>query len=799
MQQKNFALYGVLFLTLVVPILSGLFMQSFASWHFVSLPLHSFLETAGSVIALVLASMLFIIYFSKLEFNRFHYASFGFIAMGIFDGFHALTHSGEVFVRLHSLAVFFGGVFFSFVWFPAKQVSARLYFLIPVSLGVVFFLTALSLLLSHDPHEAMQLTYHAEFSQANRLLNIFGGSMFILSSFYFIKNYLETGENDALLYAGLTMLFGSAGLLFFFSSLWDMQWWFWHVLRFIAYLIAFYYLLKTLYIGMVKLDHSNKEYIKQNRKLGQSNRLLAEYKKAIFEGSIISATDTKGNIIYVNEDFETITGYNRKQLLGASHNIIRHPQTPKSVFKELWDTIQHKKTWKGLIKNLKRDGGYFYAKTTVIPILDTDESIIEYLALREDVTELVDSQDELRKNFFTDRLTNLGNRYKLLEELKNALHPKIAILNIDNFKHINDFYGESFGDKVLITLSNKLFDLAFSFGYVVYRNHADEFSVVSFLEEESDETFLDHAKKILLHLEHTSFKVEDEELHLGLSAGISLGLFDLQFADLALKEAKKMKKDFVVYSEALRSYEEYKNNLFWKKKIIEALNDDRIKLAFQPLYNNQTQTISKYESLVRLIDEEGKVISPYLFLDIAKQSKLYPQITKRVLEKAFVAINATDKKISINITAEDILNINTKEFLFNQLQDSPKTQNIIFELVESEGIESFDEVKLFIDKIKSFGCQIAIDDFGTGYSNFEYLLKLEADIIKIDGSLIRQLDTNQNSYNVVESIVSFAKKNNIKTVAEFVATKEILEKVLRLGIDFSQGYLLGEPEFWESL
>ncbi|MGD9655886.1 MAG: GGDEF domain-containing protein, partial [Sulfuricurvum sp.] len=129
MQQKNFALYGVLFLTLVVPIVSGLFMQSFASWHFVSLPLHSFLETAGSVIALVLASMLFIIYFSKLEFNRFHYASLGFIAMGIFDGFHALTHSGEVFVRLHSLAVFFGGVFFSFVWFPAKKVSQKLYFL----------------------------------------------------------------------------------------------------------------------------------------------------------------------------------------------------------------------------------------------------------------------------------------------------------------------------------------------------------------------------------------------------------------------------------------------------------------------------------------------------------------------------------------------------------------------------------------------------------------------------------------------------------------------------------------------
>ena len=124
---------------------------------------------------------------------------------------------------------------------------------------------------------------------------------------------------------------------------------------------------------------------------------------------------------------------------------------------------------------------------------------------------------------------------------------------------------------------------------------------------------------------------------------------------------------------------------------------------------------------------------------------------------------------------------------------------MIFELVESEGIESFDDVKLFIDEIKTFGCKIAIDDFGTGYSNFEYLLKLEADIIKIDGSLIKNIDTDINNYNVVESIVSFAKKNNIKIVAEFVSSQKIQDKIILLDIEYSQGYLISEPKFWEEL
>lgn len=798
--KKNLLLYFMLTTALVLPTLTGLYMQNFARWRSESLPFHSFLEASGAMIAFMLFGIIYIMHRGASRLNRYHYISFALISMGVLDGFHTIVYPGEIFVWLHSLAVFIGGVLFSLVWLPEYKTDKKLYML--ASFSFFTLCVAISLLsIGYPDMIPPMLTPDGEFTQTANFLNIIGGSMFIVSSLYFIKTYLECFDLDLLLFAGHTMLFGSAGLLFVFSSLWDMQWWFWHFLRFFAYLIAIYFMLGTFYKFISKLNTVNQKLESQNNRLDVSIKLLSEYKKALFEGSIISAADLTGNITYVNKEFEKITGYKSREIIGRPHNIFRHPQTPKSTFKDMWDTIQNKNTWKGLIRNLKKDGSSFYAKMTVIPIMDMNNDISEYIALREDVTELVESQEELKRNFFTDRLTKLNNRYKLLDDLKGTSEANIAIVNIDNFKHINDFYGEGFGDKVLHKLSNNLLNLAYKYDYKAYRNHADEFSVVSFLDQsvQSKDSFIQNIRHMLLNIENSPLKIDDEEIHIGLSSGISIGLLDLKFADLALKEAKKSKRDFVVYSEDIHSYEEYKKNLFWKKKIKDALTEDRITLMYQPILDNRNKSINKYEALVRLSDEEGKMYGPLHFLDIAKHSKLYPQITKRVIEKIFKLINETECSISINITAEDILNQSTKEFIYNRLSDSEHTDKIIFELVESEGIESFDDVKLFIEKVKLFGCQVAIDDFGTGYSNFEYLLKLEADIIKIDGSLIKDIHTNKNSYNVVESIVSFAKKNGIKTVAEFVSSGEILSKVQELDIDFSQGYLVSQPKLWEEL
>lgn len=797
-KQKDFPLYLTIFATLVFPIVVALYMQNLTTWRYVSLPLHSFLEAFGASMAFVLSIIIFIVYFDKLEFTHHHYGAFAFISMSVFDAFHSAVLPGDSFVWLHSMAVFLGGALFSLVWLKPYKISQKNYFLIPI---VLFFaLLAIAVLSILFPQALpVMLTNDGEFSDAATLLNVLGGLLFIFASFYFIKNYFQNYDGDSLLFAGHTMLLGVAGVLFFFSTLWDMQWWFWHALRFVAYLIALYFMLKSFYKTVLDLNNANKRFIHQNRELIQSNKLLAEYKKAIFEGSIISASDLNGKITYVNDEFEKVTGYKKDELIGKEHNILRHPQTPKSTFKDLWETIKSKKTWKGLIKNRKKNGESFCAKMTVIPILDNHENIIEYLALREDVTELVNSQEELKKNFYTDRLTNLSNRYKLFEDLKSIKSANLAILNIDNFKHVNDFYGDKFGDKVLIKLCDELLQSSYSLGYHIYRNHADEFSLVSFIEDENSDTFVKNIKNIIIHIQNTTLKIDEEEVSISLSGGISIGYIDLQFADIALKEAKKLKKDFVIYSEDLTSYEDYKNNMFWVKKIKDALAQDMLIVVFQPIFDNKTMRINKYESLVRIIDENSQLISPLHFLEISKQSKLYPQITKRVIEKVFTYLPMTKASISINITAEDILNQATREFILNQLKELKGANRVIFELVESEGIDSFDEAKLFIDEIKSFGCKIAIDDFGTGYSNFEYLLKLEADFIKIDGSLIKNIDTNKNNYNVVESIVSFAKKNQIEIIAEFVSTKSIQDKILKLGIEFSQGYYISEPKSKEAL
>ena len=165
-----------------------------------------------------------------------------------------------------------------------------------------------------------------------------------------------------------------------------------------------------------------------------------------------------------------------------------------------------------------------------------------------------------------------------------------------------------------------------------------------------------------------------------------------------------------------------------------------------------------------------------------------------MIEKSFEAFKDIDVEFSLNITIEDILNEDIKDFLYQMLQQYQIGNRLVLEIVESESIENFVEISNFIKEVKNYGCKIAIDDFGTGYSNFEYLLKLKSDYIKIDGSMIKDIDTNNDAKLVVSTIVDFAKKMNIKTIAEFVENESIEKVIKELGIDYSQGYLHSKPK-----
>ncbi len=234
-------------------------------------------------------------------------------------------------------------------------------------------------------------------------------------------------------------------------------------------------------------------------------------------------------------------------------------------------------------------------------------------------------------------------------------------------------------------------------------------------------------------------------------------------------------------------------NLNWEKKIKSAIEEKRIIPFFQPIINNKTGEIEKYETLIRMIDEDKKIISPYLFLQPSKKYKLYNYLTKIMIEKAFEVFKDINKEFSINISVDDILDESTNNFIIKKLKYYKNPERVVFEILESEGIENYSKVMDFIMDIKACGGKIAIDDFGSGYSSFEHILKLNPDYLKIDASMIKNITRDKNSEIITTTIVEFARKIGLKTIAEFVHSEEVYEKVKNIGVDYSQGYYLGEP------
>jgi len=237
----------------------------------------------------------------------------------------------------------------------------------------------------------------------------------------------------------------------------------------------------------------------------------------------------------------------------------------------------------------------------------------------------------------------------------------------------------------------------------------------------------------------------------------------------------------------------HKENMQWIQKIKTAILNDKIVPFFQPIVNNQTKEIEKYECLVRLIDEEDKIISPYFFLEIAKHSKLYESITKIMIKKSFQAFSNSNYEFSINLSIEDIIDYSLFGYIKNMLNIYPLANRVCFELLETEKIENYQVIADFVSEVRALGCKVSIDDFGSGYSNFSHLLNLDFDYLKIDASLIKDIHNDKNKQIIVKTIVTFAQELGIKTIGEYVESKEIYDYITSMGITYSQGYYFSEP------
>lgn len=527
------------------------------------------------------------------------------------------------------------------------------------------------------------------------------------------------------------------------------------------------------------------------KELNETLTFLQQHQYAVNHSSIVSITDAEGVIVYVNKKFEDISGYSASELIGNTHRLIKHPAMPDKVYQSLWQTIKKNRSWQGLILNRKKDGSHYYVKTVIVPILNEQQEISRFLSIRNDVTDIIKARQTI-KGQNTDALTGLPNRTKLNADVKNYPVTFLAVFDMRNFKLLNDFWGIEQGDNAIKQLGKLFAGHSAKLKLQTYKLHGASFAI-SPASSLTLEDFSARCEQLKQQIESAVLDVHGHTFDINLSLGIGVSNSRaIALAESALSDAKAH------YSSALviKTEQELSSNKAYEciEEVRNAINEGRLIALFQRLapINKVAQQQNKFEALVRIDKGNGEFISPGAFLCHIKKTRLYGALTREILSIALTTARDFSCIISVNLSIQDILDTQTKEFIFQQLHQH-SGNSIIFEITESEAITEFSSVAEFIKTVRSYGAQIAIDDFGSGYSNFAYLVDIKPEYIKIDGAIIKGVVENNNSRLVTKSIIDMAKSLDIKTIAEFVSNIDIYQCLQQLGVDMVQGYYISEP------
>lgn len=384
----------------------------------------------------------------------------------------------------------------------------------------------------------------------------------------------------------------------------------------------------------------------------------------------------------------------------------------------------------------------------------------------------------------------------------------LFLIDIMHMRELNEVYGYENGNNVirqfsslfLNTIIPKIDKLLKKFktekNDIEFKNHyVDIFSLKIFCE--LDERIILKIKNLIFEtfLTH-DFKIKDHgvKINIDITMGCSQGKSTEELIVYAEKALYNAKENYESYSYCDDSLNE---NVLLNKNLLEIMryniDEKMVEPFFQEIVDNKKSKTHKYEALMRLIDEDSHILSPNAFMDKAKKFRLYPQLMEVMIEKVFDIITQHKIYASINLDYHDLINPNLKSFVIESLENKKIGKYLTVEILESEKIHDFEKVNEFIKELRNYGVLVAIDDFGTGFANYEHILQLDVDYIKLDGSLVKRIN-EEIYYDLIKSIVSFCKKQNIKVIAEFVSSLAILRYVKSLKIDYSQGYYIAKPK-----
>ncbi len=566
------------------------------------------------------------------------------------------------------------------------------------------------------------------------------------------------------------------------------------------------------------LGETNDKLSRQLTQLNAAERELRLFKRAFHSASeAIVITDLSGIIIEVNKAYEVITGYARDEVIGCNPSMAASGRHDKAFYQQMWALILQHGSWTGEIWDRRRNGEEYVKLLGISTVYDEDQNRTHYVGVFTDISEIKETEAQLERMAYYDRLTGLPNRRLLLDRVEHAValakrnHTRggVIFLDLDKFKSINDTLGHNAGDALLIEAARRIRGCVRE-SDTVGRLGGDEFLVLIESLSDVEELAAWQARvlgeKIVSRLADP-FPLGENVVHAGGSAGIAL--FDelthmrvdelVSNADTAMYEAKKAGRGTVRFFDPLMQ-ETLQARVALEDLVREALKDNRFDLHLQPQFDD-TRRIVGVEALIRLLDDDGLAVAPSSFIPVAEESMLIQHIGRWVMNEACSVLTrwADDPVLA---TIPIAINVSAKQF--NAPHFVEETREIIgrhaiqpgllkIELTESIVVTNIEEAISRMQALRSMGIRLAMDDFGTGYSSLSYLRRLPFDQIKIDRTFVSSMMENQSDAFIVHSVQTMARLLEAELVAEGVETAEQLDALLALGISLFQGYLLARP------
>ncbi|RMF19099.1 MAG: EAL domain-containing protein [Gammaproteobacteria bacterium] len=548
----------------------------------------------------------------------------------------------------------------------------------------------------------------------------------------------------------------------------------------------------------------------ENRRARQELEKLSQAVEQSADAVMILGTD--GLIQWVNARFEQLTGYTQDEVCGRLPTFLCANEQEARKYRAMLSDLRQGRGWKGEFRYCKKDGQHYWSMDTITPIRGDDGQVSHFVSSSEDYTDLRKAQELIEELAFYDPLTGLPNRRLLHDRMRQSLETArqdghsvaVLFLDLDKFKHINDTMGHTIGDELLKVMANRLASVVGK-ADTVARLGGDEFTVVISKVLDLSEVVL-IAEEILEQV-HRPLQLGGYQIQISTSVGITLYPDDsedinelLRNADLAMYHAKgEGRGNFQFYTEEINA--RALSQVEMERQLRKALADKSFRLYYQPKVDLQTGEVTGIEALIRWIGEEGRPISPAVFIPLAEETGLIEDIGRWVLRQATedlaLLVKALGRPISmaINLSAKQFRHAQSLRLILGDLLMAHGLQPewIELELTESMLVDDIEDTIRQLHELRRMGFSLAIDDFGTGYSSLNYLHRFPIDTLKIDRSFVQRLDDEESGRSIVAAIVAMARELGMKVVAEGVETERQLALLRNYEVDAYQGFLHSRP------